>query len=104
VIEGIAKVITDPTKDSINKGEILVAPFTDLGWTPLFINAAGLVMEIGGLLTHGTVIAREYGIPAVVGVSDVKKKIKTGPKIRGDGNAGFVLIIEEQVFEANQDD
>ncbi|MBX4268568.1 phosphoenolpyruvate synthase [Clostridium estertheticum] len=93
VIEGIARVITDPSKDSINKGEILVAPFTDPGWTPLFINAAGLVMEIGGLLTHGTVVAREYGIPAVVGVSDATKKIKTGQKIRVDGNTGFVMII-----------
>lgn len=95
VIEGIARVITDPSKDSINKGEILVAPFTDPGWTPLFINAAGLVMEIGGLLTHGTVVAREYGIPAVVGVLGATKKIKTGQKIRVDGNAGFVMIIEE---------
>ncbi len=95
IIEGIARVITDPTKESINKGEILVAPFTDPGWTPLFINAAGLVMEIGGLLTHGTVVAREYGIPAVVGVSEATKKIKTGQKIRVDGNAGFVMIIED---------
>ncbi|GFZ33168.1 phosphoenolpyruvate synthase [Clostridium zeae] len=95
VIEGIARVITDPSKTSINKGEILVAPFTDPGWTPLFINAAGLVMEVGGLLTHGTVVAREYGIPAVVGITDATKKIKTGQKIRVDGNAGFVLIIEE---------
>src|SRR5665648_57303 len=87
VIEGIARVITDPTQESINKGEILVAPFTDPGWTPLFINAAGLVMEIGGLLTHGTVVAREYGIPAVVGVSEATKKIKTGQKIRVDGDA-----------------
>jgi pyruvate,water dikinase len=95
VIEGIARVITDPSKAFINKGEILVAPFTDPGWTPLFINAAGLVMEIGGLLTHGTVVAREYGMPAVVGITDATKKIKTGQKIRVDGNAGFVLIIEE---------
>lgn len=95
VIEGFARVITDPTQESINKGEILVAPFTDPGWTPLFINAAGLVMEIGGLLTHGTVVAREYGIPAVVGVSEATKRIKTGQKIRVDGNAGFVMIIEE---------
>ncbi|MGV8905400.1 MAG: phosphoenolpyruvate synthase [Acetobacterium sp.] len=95
VVEGIAKVVTDPTKEAINKGEILVAPFTDPGWTPLFINAAGLVMEIGGLLTHGTVVAREYGIPAVVGVTDVTKKIKTGQKIRVDGNSGFVIILEE---------
>lgn len=94
VIEGIARVITDPCKACINKGEILVAPFTDPGWTPLFINAAGLVMEIGGLLTHGTVVAREYGIPAVVGITDATKKIKTGQKIRVDGNSGFVIILE----------
>lgn len=95
VIEGIAKVITDPSKASLNKGEILVAPFTDPGWTPLFINAAGLVMEVGGLLTHGTVVAREYGIPAVVGITDATKIIKTGQKIRLDGDSGFVLVVEE---------
>jgi rifampicin phosphotransferase len=95
VIEGIAKVINDPVKASLNKGEILVAPFTDPGWTPLFINAAGLVMEVGGLLTHGTVVAREYGIPAVVGITDATKKIKTGQKIKVDGDAGFVLVLEE---------
>lgn len=94
VIEGVAKVIIDPSNASINKGEILVAPFTDPGWTPLFINAAGLVMEVGGLLTHGTVVAREYGIPAVVGITDATKKIKTGQKIRVDGTAGFVEVLE----------
>ena len=94
VIEGIAHVITDPSMASLSKGEILVAPFTDPGWTPLFINAAGLVMEVGGLLTHGTVVAREYGIPAVVGITDATKKIKTGQKIRVDGTAGFVEVLE----------
>lgn len=94
VIEGVAKVVTDPAKASVNKGEILVAPFTDPGWTPLFINAAGLVMEVGGLLTHGTVVAREYGIPAVVGITDATKIIQTGQKIRVDGNAGFVIVME----------
>jgi len=101
VIEGIAKVITNPAKATLNKGEILVAPFTDPGWTPLFINAAGLVMEIGGLLTHGTVVAREYGIPAVVGITDATKHIRTGQKIRVDGNDGFVIVIEDNpVLEA----
>lgn len=95
VIEGIARVITDPAKATLNKGEILVAPFTDPGWTPLFINAAGLVMEVGGLLTHGTVVAREYGIPAVVGLTDATKKIKTGQKIRVDGNAGYAVVLED---------
>ncbi len=93
VVEGIAKVILNPNESSIDKGEILVAPFTDPGWTPLFINAAGLVMEVGGLLTHGTVVAREYGIPAVVGVTDVTKLIKTGQRIRVDGNLGFISIL-----------
>jgi rifampicin phosphotransferase len=95
VVEGIAKVVMNPSKTSVDKGEILVAPFTDPGWTPLFINASGLIMEVGGLLTHGTVVAREYGIPAVVGITDATKTIKTGQKIRVDGNAGFVMIIEE---------
>lgn len=95
IIEGIAKVIIDPSEGALNKGEILVAPFTDPGWTPLFINAGGLVMEVGGLLTHGTVVAREYGIPAVVGITEATKKIKNGQKIRVDGNNGYVIIIEE---------
>lgn len=95
IIEGIAKVIIDPSKAALNKGEILIAPFTDPGWTPLFINAAGLVMEVGGLLTHGTVVAREYGIPAVVGISEATKKIKTGQKIRVDGSSGYVMVVEE---------
>jgi pyruvate,water dikinase len=93
VIEGIAKVVMNPSETSLSKGEILVAPFTDPGWTPLFINAAGLVTEIGGLLTHGTVVAREYGMPAVVGVTDATKRIKTGQKIKVDGNNGFVVLL-----------
>jgi pyruvate,water dikinase len=93
-IEGIAKVIMDPSKDVLAKGEILIAPFTDPGWTPLFINAAALVMEIGGLMTHGSVVAREYGIPAVVGVADATRQIKTGQHIRVHGDAGFVEILD----------
>ncbi len=93
-IEGIAKVVLDPNKDVLAKGEILVAPFTDPGWTPLFINAAALVMEVGGLMTHGSVVAREYGIPAVVGVPDATRQIKTGQHIRVHGDAGFVEILD----------
>jgi len=93
-IEGIAKVIMDPNKDVLAKGEILIAPFTDPGWTPLFINAAALVMEVGGLMTHGTVVAREYGIPAVVGVPDATRQIKTGQHIRVHGDAGYVEILD----------
>ncbi len=96
VIEGVARVVMDPAKEVLNPGEILVAPFTDPGWTPLFINAAGLAMEVGGLMTHGSVVAREYGIPAVVGVEDVTKKIKTGQRIRIQGDLGYVEILDDQ--------
>jgi len=94
VVEGIAHVITDPTRESLEPDEILVAPFTDPGWTPLFINAAGLVMEVGGLMTHGSVVAREYGIPAVVGVIDATKLIKTGQRVRVNGDLGWVEVLE----------
>jgi pyruvate,water dikinase len=93
-VEGIAKVILDPQRELLSPGEILVAPFTDPGWTPLFINAAGLVMEVGGLMTHGSVVAREYGIPAVVSVLDATKKIRTGQQIRVNGSLGYVEILD----------
>ena len=95
IVEGIARVILDPSQEQLNPGEILVAPFTDPGWTPLFINAAGIVLETGGLMTHGSVVAREYGIPAVVGVVNVTKTIKTGMLIRVNGDQGYTEIIRE---------
>ena len=94
-IVGIARVILDPHKENIQVGEILIAPFTDPGWTPLFVHASGLVMELGGIMTHGSVVAREYGIPAVAGVINATQIIKSGMKIRVDGNKGFVEILEE---------
>ncbi len=96
-IEGIARVILDPAQEQLNPGEILVAPYTDPGWTPLFINAAGIVLEVGGLMTHGSVVAREYGIPAVVGVVNATGLIKSGMHIRVNGDQGFVEIIGDQV-------
>ncbi len=93
IIEGRAKVVLDPSTAILEAGEILVAPFTDPGWTPLFINAKALVMEVGGLMTHGSVVAREYGIPAVVSVVDATKKIQTGQTIRVNGDEGFVEIL-----------
>ena len=99
MIEGIAKVILDPQTELLSPGEILIAPFTDPGWTPLFINAAGLVMEVGGLMTHGSVIAREYGIPAVVAVIDATKKIHSGQRIRVNGTLGYVEILEDSENE-----
>ncbi|MBO9129392.1 phosphoenolpyruvate synthase [Bacillus sp. 165] len=95
VMEGIARVILSPEKAHLNKGEILVAPHTDPGWTPLFQSARALVTEVGGLMTHGSVVAREYGIPAVVGVDGATERIKDGQMIRVDGNQGFVEIISE---------
>jgi pyruvate,water dikinase len=94
-VVGTARVITDPARQVLHKGEILVAPFTDPGWTPLFINASGLVMEVGGLMTHGSVVAREYGIPAVVSVPDATKRIRTGQRIRVQGDAGYVQILPD---------
>ena len=94
VVEGIAKVILDPSVGVLHAGEILIAPFTDPGWTPLFINAAGLVMEVGGMMTHGSVVAREYGIPAVVSVDGATQKIKTGQRVRVDGSRGCVELLD----------
>lgn len=93
VVEGIARVVRDPAQEQLAPGEILIAPFTDPGWTPLFINAAGLVMEVGGLMTHGSVVAREYGIPAVVGVPDATRRIQTGQRVRVHGDGGYVEIL-----------
>lgn len=95
VAEGIARVITDPQREVLQAGEILVAPFTDPGWTPLFVHAAGVVTEVGGLMTHGAVVAREYGIPAVVSVASATERIHTGQRIRVDGTRGFVEILGE---------
>ena len=94
VVEGYARVVLRPEEANLQKGEILIAPFTDTGWTPLFISAKALVMEIGGLMTHGAVVAREYGIPAVAGIDDATKKIKDGQYIRVDGTQGYVLILD----------
>jgi pyruvate,water dikinase len=93
IVEGRAKVVYNPDNVNLKKGDILVVPFTDPGWTPLFINAAGLVMEVGGLMTHGAVVAREYGIPAVVGVEKATEIISDGEKIRVDGDLGTIEII-----------
>lgn len=94
VVEGIARVILDPTRDVLRPGEILVAPFTDPGWTPLFVHAGALVMEVGGMMTHGSVIAREYSLPAVVGVEGATQKIQTGQWLRVDGDHGRITILE----------
>jgi len=95
IVTGRARVVFDPNEcPDLKEGEILVAPVTDPGWTPLFVIAGGLVMELGGTLSHGVIIAREYGIPAVVGVENATKIVKTGQTITVDGNKGLVYIKE----------
>jgi pyruvate,water dikinase len=92
--EGRVRVILDPHGASLDPGEILVCPSTDPGWTPLFRTAGGLVMEIGGLITHGSVVAREFGIPAVVGVQQATTRWKAGDCGRGDGNTGRSGVLK----------
>ncbi|MGJ5819908.1 PEP/pyruvate-binding domain-containing protein [Paludibaculum fermentans] len=94
-VTGIARVVLDPVGARIEPGGILVAPSTDPGWTPLFLTAGGLVMEMGGANSHGAVVAREYGIPAVVGVPEATVRIRNGQKVTVDGAAGTVSIVAE---------
>jgi len=93
VAEGIVHVVLDPRGAQIAPGEILVCPGTDPAWTPLFMAAGGLVMEVGGMMTHGSVVAREYGIPAVVGVHQATLRLKDGQYIRLDGTTGKISIL-----------
>ncbi|PNH83596.1 PEP/pyruvate-binding domain-containing protein [Arthrobacter sp. AFG20] len=86
-----ARVILEPVGAHLEPGEVLVAPSTDPGWTPLFLTAGGLVMEMGGPNSHGAVVAREYGIPAVVGVADATSLLRTGQEVTVDGGAGTVV-------------
>jgi pyruvate,water dikinase len=88
---GKVRVIMDPVGARLEPGEILVAPSTDPGWTPLFMTAGALVMEMGGVISHGAVVAREYGIPAVVGVADATTRLRDGQSITVDGAAGTVV-------------
>jgi rifampicin phosphotransferase len=91
-VTGRARVVLDPVGAHLEPGEILVAPSTDPGWTPMFLTAGGLVMEMGGSNSHGAVVAREYGIPAVVGVPEATHKIETGQLITVDGATGLVTV------------
>src|SRR5438477_4820713 len=92
-IEGRARVILDMADADLEAGDILVTPYTDPSWTPLFIAIKGLVTEVGGLMTHGTVIAREYGLAAVVGVEHATRLIRDGQRIRVHGTDGYVEIL-----------
>ena len=92
-IEGRARVILDMTEADLEAGDILVTAYTDPSWTPLFVAIKGLVTEVGGLMTHGAVIAREYGLPAVVGVENATRLIRDGQRIRVHGTDGYVEML-----------
>jgi len=92
-IEGRARVILRMEDADIEEGDILVTAFTDPSWTPVFVSIKGLVTEVGGMMTHGSVIAREYGLPAVVGVESATRLIEDGQRIRVNGAEGYVEIL-----------
>lgn len=93
VVEGRARVILNMEEADLEEGDILVTSFTDPSWTPLFVFIKGLVTEVGGLMTHGAVIAREYGLPAVVGVENATTRILDGQRIRVHGTEGYIEIV-----------
>ena len=95
VVEGVVHVVFDPHSTHLEPGEILVCRGTDPSWTPLFLSAGGLVTEVGGMMTHGSVVAREYGIPAVVGVHQATRRLQSGQRVRLDGSRGQIMILEE---------
>lgn len=92
-VEGRARILLDLAEADLEAGDILVTPYTDPSWTPLFVAVKGLVTEVGGLMTHGAVIAREYGLPAVVGVENATRLIRDGQRIRVNGTDGYVEIL-----------
>ncbi|MFE9253183.1 rifamycin-inactivating phosphotransferase [Streptomyces sp. NPDC007088] len=92
-VEGRARVVLDMGKADLEAGDILVTTFTDPSWSPLFVGVAGLVTEVGGQMTHGAVIAREYGLPAVVGVEGATRLIRDGQRVRVHGTDGYVEIL-----------
>jgi pyruvate,water dikinase len=94
-VEGRARIIRDLGQADLEPGDILVTTYTDPSWTPLFLTITGLVTEVGGLMTHGAVIAREYGLPAVVGVEHATSVIRDGQRIRVHGADGYVEILPE---------
>nr|WP_225311260.1 rifamycin-inactivating phosphotransferase [Microbispora cellulosiformans] len=93
-VEGRARVVLDMAQADLDAGDILVTTYTDPSWTPLFVSVAGLVTEVGGLMTHGAVIAREYGLPAVVGVEQATRLIRDGQRIRVHGTDGYVELLD----------
>lgn len=96
VAEGRVRVVSDPRTARLEPGDILVCRGTDPAWTPLFLTAGGLITEVGGLMTHGSVVARECGIPAVVGVDAATTRLIDGQRVRLDGTTGAIQVLREQ--------
>jgi pyruvate,water dikinase len=92
-VEGRARIVLDLSQADLQAGDILVTAYTDPSWTPVFVAIGGLVTEVGGLMTHGAVIAREYGLPAVVGVEHATDLIRDGQRIRLHGTDGYVELL-----------
>ncbi|MGW0180408.1 rifamycin-inactivating phosphotransferase [Nocardia sp. NPDC003345] len=95
IVEGRARVVSDMARADLETGDILVTAYTDPSWTPLFVAIAGLVTEVGGTMTHGAVIAREYGLPAIVGLEHATRLIRDGQRIRVNGTDGYVEILSD---------
>ncbi|MCP4318618.1 MAG: hypothetical protein GY789_22120 [Hyphomicrobiales bacterium] len=93
MVTGPVKVLHSPHEKHVDEGDVLVAYTTDPGWTPLFTNAAAVVLEVGGVLQHGAIVAREYGKPCVVGVDRVMKKLRDGQRVEVDGTAGVIRLV-----------
>jgi pyruvate,water dikinase len=94
VVEGRARVVLDMAEAELEAGDVLVTSYTDPSWSPLFVGIAGLVTQVGGLMTHGAVIAREYGLPAVVGVEGATRVIRDGQRVRVHGAGGYVELLD----------
>jgi pyruvate,water dikinase len=97
VVEGLARVLlSEAEMGALEPGEVLVVHATDVGWTPLFLLAAGVISELGGPLSHAAVVAREFGVPSVVNIEGVTRAIKTGDRVRVDGGTGVVERVERR--------
>jgi pyruvate,water dikinase len=94
VAEGTTLVLESPTEVSTAEKYVLVCPSTDPAWVPLFLGASALLMESGGVLSHGAIVAREFGLPAVAGLPGIQQRLRTGQRVRVDGNTGTVHIFD----------
>ena len=93
VVKGQIKILHEPDQKPVFPGEILVARATDPGWTPLFLNAAGIVLEVGGALQHGALVAREYGKPCVAGIENATEVFNDGQMVEMDGTSGIITLV-----------